>query len=288
MAAAPHPILPPPIVDVDWLRANDVVVCDVRNYLDGRVGRDAHEGGHLPGAIHVDLEALLSSRPGPIVGRHPLPSAEDFAAALVDLGIGDDVAVVAYDDAGGMIAGRLVWMLRRIGQAASLLDGGLAAWVAAGGELEIGPVEPRVGATRDVVPWPADRFVGADVVVAHIADGGVVVDSRAPERFRGEVEPIDAKAGHVPGAINLPFAGNLDGPPDDLLGRGRLRPDAEVRERFVEAGVDGDAIVYCGSGVSACQNLLAIEHAGLGVARLYVGSWSGWSSDPDRPVATGD
>ncbi len=285
MAAAPPPLLPPPIVDVAWLRASDdVVVCDVRNYLDGRVGRDAHEAGHLPGAVHVDLETALSSRPGPIVGRHPLPTPEDFAAALVDLGIGDDVTVVAYDDAGGMIAGRLVWMLRRIGQPASLLDGGVAAWIDDGGALETGPVEPRVGATRDVVPWPAERFVDADAVATHVADGGVVVDSRAPERFRGEVEPIDPKAGHVPGAINLPFPANLDGP----LDRGQLLPDDEVRERFVDAGVDGDAIVYCGSGVSACQNLLAIEQVGLGIARLYVGSWSGWSSDPDRAVATGN
>ncbi len=265
-----------PIVTAEWLAEHpEALVCDIRYYLDGRDGYGVYLEGHLPGARFVDMDTVLASAAGPVVGRHPLPEPAVFAAGLGALGIADDATVVAYDDAGGMVAGRLVWMLRRLGQAAALLDGGWNAWE---GPVETGPVS-ATPVERSAQPWPAGLFVDADAVAAHIADGGVVVDSRAPERYRGEVEPIDAQAGHVPGAINLPFVANLGTD-------GRFLPREQLRDRFESAGVDDRAIVYCGSGVSACHNLLAAELAGVGTARLYVGSWSGWSSDPDRPVAT--
>jgi len=254
-------------------------VVDVRSYLDGRSGHEAYLAGHIPGAVFVELGQVLAAQAEPALGRHPLPTPEVFAAGLGQAGIADDDHVVAYDDLGGMTAGRLVWMLRVLGRSAALLDGGLPAWP---GPLEAGSTG-AVAATRTVQAWPEHELADADEVVAAIADGGVVIDARAPERFRGEQEPIDSRAGHVPGAINLPFAANL-GPdgrflPTDDLGR-RFAPVAAVAEQ-------ADAIVYCGSGVSACHNILAMEAAGLPRPRLFVGSWSQWSSDPSRPVATG-
>ena len=180
------------------------------------------------------------------------PTPEDFAESLGALGIGNDDVVVAYDDRGGAFAGRLVWMLRMIGQPAALLDGGSATWT--------GPVETGTGVGRarraSCRPWPADRIVDADEVVAHIATGGVVVDSRERVRYLGETEPIDRIAGHVPGAINLPFAENLDA-------TGVFHPADRLAERFEPLRADPAAIVYCGSGVTACHNALAIEAAGL-------------------------
>ena len=276
-----------PIVSLGWLdeHRDDVIVCDARSYLDGRVGRDAFLAGHLPGARFIELDTVLAAPAAPVLGRHPMPEPEVFAEGLAAEGIGDDTIVVAYDDAGGMIAGRLVWMLRILGREAALLDGGLGGWLAANGSaaLETGPAAAVPTATRTVLPWPEDTMVDSAAVADHVRNGGVVVDSRAPERYRGEVEPVDARAGHVPGAINLPFPGNVDGPLD---GGAFLSPD-RLADRFTEAGIDAEAIVYCGSGVSACNNILAMEHAGLGRPRLYVGSWSGWSSEADRPVATG-
>ncbi len=282
-----------PIVTVGWLLdrrrdglartdgsgRRDLVVCDARSYLDGRVGRDAYRTGHIAGARFIDLDTVLAGPAAPVAGRHPLPDPETFAVGLGAEGIGDDTMVVAYDDLGGMIAGRLVWMLRILGRPAALLDGGIDAWVAQGGAIEIGDPAPVEAQRRIVEPWPTDALATADDVVGHIEAGGRVVDSRAGERYRGEVEPIDPRAGHVPGAVNLPFADNLR--------NGRFRSTDELASRFAEAGVDAGAIVYCGSGVSACHNILAAEHAGLGRPRLYVGSWSGWSSEPGRPVATG-
>ncbi len=275
---APDQQLIDPIVSADWLATNYdvVVVCDVRSYLDGRDGYTAYLDSHLPGARFVDMKTVLASDAGPVVGRHPLPTPEVFAAGLGQLGIGNEATVVVYDDLGGMVAGRLVWMLRQLGQSAALLDGGLQAWKGTieRGQVSVDPVD------RAALPWPDGIFVEADDVVAHIEAGGVVADSRSPERYRGETEPVDPQAGHIPGAVNLPFAENLGA-------GGRFRPDAELVERFAEAGVDSEAIIYCGSGVSACNNLLAMESVGLGRARLYIGSWSGWSTDPERPVATG-
>lgn len=275
----------PPIIDTSWLReriADDpsLVVCYVGSTMAGPQPEQTFLTRHLPAARFVSLDDVLAAPPSATDGRHPLPDPAEFARDLGALGIGDDATVVAYDDRGGALAGRLVWMLRILGRPAALLDGGIAAWEADGGECTSGPVSWEPG-ERDVVDWPADALADADDVERHIADGGVVIDSREPARYAGETEPIDPVAGHVPGAINLLFGGNLgDG--------GRFRPADELRSRFVAVICD-DArpIVYCGSGVTACHNALAMEHAGLGLPRIYVGSWSGWTADPSRPVATG-
>lgn len=267
-----------PVVDVDWLLARrDVIVpADVRWYLDGRSGRDAYERGHLPGAVFVDLERWLAGPASPRAGRHPLPEPEVFARGMAGLGIGDGDTVIAYDDAGGVVAARLVWMLRVTGHEAALLDGGLQAY---DGVLERDePRRPAVVFTPR--PWPADRLADID----DASDGSLLVlDARDRARFRGDTEPVDPRAGHIPGARNLPCRDNVDE-------TGRLLPVAALRRRFREAGVvDGASVVsYCGSGVTACHNLITMEHAGLGVGRLYPGSWSQYSSDPGRRAATGD
>ena len=268
----------PPVVDPGWWRAHrdSVVLADVRWYLDGRSGRAAYDAGHLPGAVFVDLDRWLAAPASPEAGRHPLPDPAVFAEGMAGLGIGDDDPVLAYDDAGGVVAARLVWMLRATGHPAALLDGGLTAHE---GPLET-DADPRPRASFTARPWPADRLADID----DAADpGNVVLDARDPARYRGETEPVDPRPGHIPGARNLPVRANVD---DD----GRLLPVGELRRRFAQAGVtDGSSVVsYCGSGVTACHNLLALEHAGLGPGRLYAGSWSQYSADPDRPAALGD
>jgi thiosulfate/3-mercaptopyruvate sulfurtransferase len=273
-----------PVVSIEQLRAlPSVVVADVRWYLDGRSGRDAFEAGHLPGALFVDLATDLATHDRPATeGRHPFPTAESFAAAMGRLGIGDTTPVVAYDDSGGGTAGRLVWMLRIIGHDAALLDGGLGAW---DGPLETGPARSPVPSAFTVRPWPAERFASADETAAIAgAGGGVVFDARAGERFRGETEPVDTRAGHVPGAVNAPWGANFD------TTTGRFRQPEELAAHYGSLGAReaGTVVCYCGSGVSACANLLGLERAGVDDARLYVASWSGWSSDPARQVATGD
>lgn len=273
----------PPIVDAAGLAAlretHEVVLADVRWSLDGLHGHDTYLEGHLPGAVYVDLPEVLSG-PGEVTeGRNPLPSPDAFAAGLGGLGIGHDLVVVAYDQAGGGSAGRLVWLLRVIGQPATLLSGGLAAWE---GELETGPVV-RPPVDRHAVPWPSARFADADEVAALAVDpSAVVVDARAPARYRGELEPVDPRPGHIPGAVNLPQT-------DNLAADGTLLPDAELRRRWEPTGAFDahEVVAYCGSGVSAALDLLALERLGV-AGRLYVGSWSGWSADPDRPAATGD
>lgn len=268
----------PPVVPMSWWRehAAEVVTADSRWYLDGRSGRAAYDAGHLPGAVFVDLDRWLAGPPGPAVGRHPLPDPAVFAEGMAGLGIGVDDPVVAYDDAGGVTAARLVWLLRVLGHPAALLDGGLTAY---DGELSVGTTA-RPRAHRPVRPWPAERLASAD----DAADAGqVVLDARDGARFRGETEPVDPRAGHVPGARSLPCRENLGAD-------ARFLPVPVLRERFAAVGVqpDGPTVVsYCGSGVTACHTLLALEHAGLPAGRLYPGSWSQWSSDPDRPVATG-
>jgi thiosulfate/3-mercaptopyruvate sulfurtransferase len=271
-----------PVVTVDELQASpSALVADVRWYLDGRSGRAAFEAGHIPDAVFVDLDGDLSGHgQPPTAGRHPFPTPEAFAAAMSRLGIGDDTPVIAYDDSGGGTAGRLVWMLRVIGHDAALLDGGLRAWT---GELERGTGRALPTATFTPRPWPDDRFAAADGTAAFArSPDAVVLDARAADRYRGETEPIDARAGHIPGAANAPWAHNLD------PANGRFRAPAELAAHYAQAGVRRTNVVvcYCGSGVSACANLLGLERAGIDDARLYVASWSGWSSDPDRQVAT--
>lgn len=270
----------PPIMTADWLRDHleDVVLADLRWSLDGSEGVDSYRQRHLPGAVYVDLDTVLAAPPSPTEGRHPLPTPERFAEALGALGIADDRPVVAYDQGPGAIAARLVWMLRAIGQSAAVLEGGLAGW---SGPTVSGGVEPSP-VTRQPRPWPADRLADADRT-ADLAgrSNAVVLDARDPERYRGDHEPVDARPGHVPGAVNLPFAHNL-------AADGRLLPREALVERYREAGaLDADHVVaYCGSGVTACLDLLVLEHLGRS-GRLFPGSWSAWSQDTSRAAAVG-
>jgi thiosulfate/3-mercaptopyruvate sulfurtransferase len=267
----------PPVVDLAWWqdRCDEAVLADVRWYLDGRSGLAAYQSGHVPGAVFVDLDRWLASSASRAAGRHPLPDPSVFAAGMAGLGIGDDDVVVAYDDAGGVIAARLVWLLRATGHEAALLDGGLGGY---DGPLEL--VDPgRAPAVFTARPWPS--YLLADITDA-IDPDNVVIDARDSDRYRGEHEPVDPRAGHVPGALSLPCRANLDA-------AGRFLPVDELRRRFATAGVVAGVPVvsYCGSGVTACHNLLALEYAGLGPGRLYPGSWSQYSAT-DRPVATGE
>lgn len=260
-----------------------LVVCDLRFSLaDHDEGRRLYAAGHIPGARFVDLHRDLADTSREGAGRHPLPSPQAFAALLGRLGVDRDTRVVAYDAAGGAWAARLWWMMRALGHPhACVLDGGWPAWVDDGRPVSTDTPAPE----PTTYPVPADTAwpgtVTADDVAAAIAARRTVVDSRAPERYRGEVEPLDPRPGHIPGAINVFHGANVGAD-------GRLLPADELQARFAAAGVGDDPIVYCGSGVTACHNLLAMERAGIRGARLYPGSWSEWSSDPARPAATGD
>jgi thiosulfate/3-mercaptopyruvate sulfurtransferase len=279
-----------PVVDVSWLARQApgaVRIADLRWALAGPSALEKYRTGHIPGAVYVDMERDLSRPGGP--GRHPFPAPQDFALALGRLGIGPETHVVVYDDATGSVAARFWFLLRVHGHSrASVLDGGYAAWVNAGlpvtrDEPRIEPLPPRplkVDASRLV-----DRAHVAQVLSARREPGvqrALVMDARAPERYRGEVEPVDKRAGHIPGAVNAPFSGNLK--------EGRFRPPEELRAIYqrLGAGRASEVIASCGSGVTACHTLLALELAGVEGAKLYVGSWSDWSSQPDAPVATGD
>jgi len=267
-------------VDAAWLREHharpDVRVIDLRWYLDGRSGRAAYESGHIPGAVFVDLAAISGTEPGR--GRHPLPDAGLFERAMRDAGLSADTTVVVYDDGGGTVAGRLWWMLRYFGHArVSVLDGGIQAWA---GELSTETAVPQPGDFTAATPRAEMKIDYDDV--RRLGEGTLLLDARAGDRYRGESEPVDPRPGHIPGALSAPAAGNLT---DDR----RFRSPEELRARYAELGVtDGaDVVVYCGSGVSACHDLLALEVAGLAGARLYPGSWSDWSNRPDAPAATG-
>jgi thiosulfate/3-mercaptopyruvate sulfurtransferase len=264
-----------PLVSADWLHRhsddNDVRVVDFRWYLDGQKGHDAYARGHIPGAVFVELDDVTGSEGG---GRHPLPTRPQFDAAMRAAGIHDTTKVVAYDDTGGSIAARLWFLLDLFGHGEqAVLDGGLQAW---GEPLETTTVLPMPG---DFSAREPDRSRILDFAAVRDLDGVPLLDARAGERYRGEKEPIDPKAGHIPGAISAPFTENLG--PD-----GRFKSPAELRARFVELGADHGAVVYCGSGVNATHNLLAMELAGLPNGRLYAGSWSDWSHR-DAPVVTG-
>ncbi len=276
-----------PLVSTEWLagRLGDprVVIADVRWYLSGRSGADEYRRGHLPGAAFVDLETELSGPTGP--GRHPLPTADAFSTTLARLGVRPDSLVVAYDDAGGAVAARLWWLLRYFGHdGGRVLDGGYPAWVAEGRPLETAPVVPAPAPRLALRPRP-ELVVDADAVAELVrAPGAVLLDARAPERYLGLEEPVDPRPGHIPGARNAPFTHNLEAP------GGRLRSLDALRRHYQALGaLDASTVVaYCGSGVTACHDLLALARLGRDDARLYEGSWSDWSRDPSRPAATGE
>jgi thiosulfate/3-mercaptopyruvate sulfurtransferase len=256
---------------------DELVLCDVRFYLDGRSALDAYKSSHLPGALFVDLDHDLSDEPGEAAGRHPFPSPDAFAERLGALGIGDDSVVVAYDDSGGGTAGRMVWMLRAIDQRAGLLDGGLGGWT---GAVESGPPTPRRTVARTPIPWPASIENTSDELLQRVATS-VLLDARSGERFRGDVEPTAAPPGHIPGARSLPWTDLID-----PVTRHFLPPD-EVRQRFARAGVDTNEgfIASCGSGVSACALLVGGVYAGLTPGELFVPSTSGWTAEGREVVA---
>jgi len=262
-----------PLIAVDQLAASHPQprVCDLRwDLTDPDKGRANYETGHIPGAVFVDLDADLSANPG-VSGRHPLPDPAEFASALGRLGVEATTHVVVYDDVGGRIAARLWWMLCSIEhERVQVLDGGYQAWIAAGHDVGVGTVTPEP--TNYPVPSGFHGVVGHEEL-----DGRTVIDARSTERYRGEIEPVDPKAGHIPGALNIPSSKNLS---DD----GRFRDASALEELY--ARVPRDAVVSCGSGVTACHDALAMVVAGHEMPDVYVGSFSEWSRR-DLPVATG-
>ena len=274
-----------PLVSVVWLHQrigdSQLRIVDCRFSLqDPLAGRQAYDHGHIPGAIFLDLEADLSAplRHDRRGGRHPLPDPEVLAERLGRAGIGNQHFVVAYDEppAGGMYAPHLWWLLLWLGHdQVAVLDGGIKVWKEAGYEVSTVAAEHP---PTTFMAYPRPEMVVDAEAVAHRPAGTILIDSRAPERYRGEMEPIDPVAGHIPGAINRNWLDSLDT-------SGRFKPAALQAERF--KGLEGEIIAYCGSGVSATVNVLALELAGK-QARLYAGSWSDWVSDPGRPVAKGE
>jgi thiosulfate/3-mercaptopyruvate sulfurtransferase len=279
---------PSPLISAERLAElaqGEVVVLDVRWRLGGPPGRADYDTAHIPGAVFVDLDTELAGPPGP-GGRHPLPDPAALQAVLRRAGVRDGTPVVAYDDGNGAVAARAWWLLRWAGVPAervAVLDGGWARWVADGRPTTAEPAHPAPG---DVVVRPGAMPVLDADGAAELARSGVLLDARAAPRYRGETEPVDPKAGHIPGARNLP-ATEIAGPD------GHVRPPAELAERFAAqgAGEHTPVAAYCGSGVNAAALVLAAEHAGVrppgDPVALYPGSWSQWSADPSRPVATG-
>src|SRR5579859_5394017 len=264
-----------PLVEAEWLRNHisdeNVLLIDFRWYLVGRKGRDEYLKGHIPGAVFIELDSVT----GEGHGRHPLPGAAQFETEMRTAGVSDETRVVIYDDEGGSIAARLWFLLGWFGhEIQAVLNGGLQAW---GSPLEsdIPHVEPGDFTARD-----PDQSRVLDFVAVRELHGVPLLDARAPERYRGDLEPVDPKAGHIPGALNAPWKENLA--PDGLF-----RSPEELRARYEELGAAQGAVAYCGSGVTACHDVLAMHIAGLPNVRLYGGSWSDWSSR-DAPVATGD
>lgn len=262
-----------PLITVEQLAASPdrFHLCDLRwDLTDPDKGQSDYRKGHIPGAVFVDLDRDLAAPPG-ASGRHPLPDPQEFAKTLGRLGIGSSTHVVAYDDAEGRIAARLWWMLRSIGHdKVHVLDGGYRAWVAAGHDVGTGTVTPEPTA----YPSP----MGFQGVVGHEELGGrTVIDARASDRYRGDVEPVDPKAGHIPGAINIPTSQNL-------TVDGRFRPPSELADIYSD--LSAKAVVSCGSGVTACHDALAMVNAGFDMPDVYVGSFSEWSR-LDLPVTTG-
>lgn len=261
-------------------RGEPCTVVDCRfKLLAPEAGCEAYRAGHLPGAVHADLDRDLSGPPLTDCGRHPLPAAEAIATLFGRLGITPEAQVVAYDDLGGMMAARLWWMLRYLGhRAAAVLDGGITRWIAEGRSLA------QAGRTPPSTRYPARADRARLVTLAEVPAVALLVDAREAARYRGEIEPLDPRAGHIPGARNHPWQNNLHAD-------GGFKSPAELREAF-QASLgklpDRATVHYCGSGVSACHNVLAQVHAGLAEPRLYCGSWSEWCSDPSRPAAHGE
>lgn len=270
-----------PVVSGEWLAEHigeeGLSVVDCRWSLDGGPGRAAYRAGHIPSAVFADLDADLSSPPSNHEGRHPLPSPEAFAAAMARLGVGDDTRVVVYDDSDGVIAARLWWMLDALAGRVAVLDGGLAAWTGpvASGVVDVEP------ATFTPRPWPAERVISKPDLAASLGDDLVVLDARAPDRY-AHGGAVDPRPGHVPTARNAPAGANL--------ADGRFRSPAELVEHYAAVGADAEAevVAYCGSGVTACANLIGMRLAGLPDARLFVGSWSAWGADESLPAEVGE
>ena len=275
--------------DVDHLQREDtaqVLICDCTfDLADAEAGARAYAAGHIPGAVYVHLEKDLSGEKTGSNGRHPLPTREQFAARMAELGAGDDTQIIAYDALDGRYAARLWWMLRWVGHTAvAVLDGGIKAWQAADLPLSVADAAPRTSGPFTVRPAVVST-VSYEQVRAGLSNTGVrVLDARSPDRFRGENETLDPIGGHIPGAGNRFFM-------DNIGADGKFKPAAQLRKEFeaVMANVPAaDCIAQCGSGVTACHNLLAMSVAGLDGASLYPGSWSEWSSRPGAPIATGN
>lgn len=269
----------------EWSAAGECVIVDCRFDLQhpGQ-GRHSWLAAHIPGAVYAHLDDDLAGRVTPRTGRHPLPLNRSFAAFLARSGWKPGMSVVAYDDQGGAFAARLWWLMKYFGRdCASLLDGGFRAWRQAHLPLESGAVEPHRQSLPRLQAQPEMVLAAKAVSQALDAAAITLIDARDAERYRGDLEPIDQAAGHVPGAVNLPFKGNLDS-------TGKFLDAQRLRQRFARLLKNGDAegtVHMCGSGVTACHNLFAMELAGLGGSRLYPGSWSEWITDPKRPIATG-
>ena len=289
MVSTAHPLIGVQDLAIALATDSPPTLLDVRWRLGGPPGIDSYRAGHVPGAVYVDLDTELAGPPG-TGGRHPLPEVADFDSAMRAAGVRSGYPVVVYDDADGSIAARAWWMLRFYGhEQVQVLDGGFRAWAGAGELVSTEGAQPAAGDfTASSGHMPVIDAAGA----ADLARSGILLDARAPARYRGETEPIDPIAGHIPGAVSAPTAENV-------TSAGSFRPVAELRERFADLGVDvsaerGEAEIvteppvgaYCGSGVTAAHEVLALEVAGIPAA-LYVGSWSGWIADPERPVATG-
>ena len=279
-----------PLVSTDWLAAHlndaNMRIVDVRWYLleKDKNGREEYLRGHIPGAIFLDIDADLASPFGQGPGRHPLPKPDAFAEVASHAGIGADTHVIAYDDRGGATAARLWWLLRYYGHArVSLLDGGIVSWIAEHRPLQTDVPPPPPRAQFVAQPHPEMRVDFKTVDALRKDSRALVLDVRLPERYEGKVEPIDPKAGHVPGAKNAPIGGNLRAPDDS-----RFLDPAALRERYAALGADKAerVVAYCGSGVNACQAIFAMQLAGID-ALLYEGSWSDWSRTPGAPVAVG-
>lgn len=261
----------------------NLVVLDCRfNLMDTDAGRNAYAEGHIPGAFYLHLDDDLSSEITPETGRHPLPDTKQLAKKLNRCGIEKNTQVVVYDDCSGMMAARCWWLLRYLGhQAVALLDGGLQAWTNLGAKLEIEPPEEKPGSFTIALQRDANLDVGQ--LQEELAGGSAtLVDARAAERFRGEVEPIDPIAGHIPQALNRPLTENLF--------EGCFKPASELKKEWQSllGELSPDELVHmCGSGVTACHNQLAMELAGLKGSRLYAGSWSEWIRNPSRPIEKG-